>query len=205
MKKEAIFFKRQSVILKTNSFDHEGDRLCTFQNSLRRLRYFRCCRFLLFFRFLHLFSLFPRFLTLCKSCICRARRGHHNGRIHLQTLSRVLVVPLEGIRSYGGRTKADALHHFKPIIVQRFELPRFPAYVLPNMVSSRKSIAVSMVDRENNIEFIRSFVCVFEVSGKYFQLVFGYLHFIIEFVEDLCRFFVSSRARFDNMFVLAER
>ena len=25
MKKEAIFFKRQSVILKTNSFDHEGD------------------------------------------------------------------------------------------------------------------------------------------------------------------------------------
>lgn len=84
-------------------------------------------------------------------------------------------------------------------------MPRFPAYVLPNMVSSRKSIAVSMVDKENNIEFIRSFVCVFEVSGKYFQLVFGYLHFIIEFVEDFCRFFVSSLAQFDSMFVLAER
>lgn len=56
------------------------------------------------------------------------------------------------------------------------------------MVSSRKSIAVSMVDRENNIGFMRSFVCVFEVSGKYFQLVFGYLHFIIAFVEDFADF-----------------
>ena len=169
MKKEAIFFKRQSVILKTNSFDHEGDRLCTFQNSLRRLRYFCSCRFLLFFRLLHLFSLFPRFLTLCKSCICRARRGHHNGRIHLQNPSPVLVVPLEGIRSYGGRTKADALHHFYPIIVQRFELPRFPAYVLPNMVSSRKSIAVSMVDKENNIEFIRSLFAFLKSAANIFN------------------------------------
>lgn len=117
----------------------------TPRNSLRRFRYFRCCGFFLVFRFCHILPLLSSFLPLWKDCICRALSGHSNGRSKLKifpsSVPRVFVVPLEGIRPYGGRTKADALRHFKPITVEKFELSRFPAYLLPNMVrySSKNS------------------------------------------------------------------
>lgn len=145
MKKEAIFFKRQSVyIFKTNSFDHEEDRFVhIFETHFVDSVIFAAVGFFSSSGFCISFPCFPAFFHCGRTAsvgLWAAIRTKDTPAKRSPT--RVLVVPEEGIRPYGGRTKADALHHFQPITVQRFELPHFPAYVLPNMVSHRKTVAL---------------------------------------------------------------
>lgn len=202
MIKQAIFFKRQSDFLKTNSFKYEEDRFCThcrthFVDSV----IFAAVGFFSSSGFCISFPCFPAFFHCGRTAsvgLWAAIRTEDT--LPKSSLTRVLFVPLDGIRPCGGRTKR--MHYIISNQSQRKILnchvfpPTF--YQIWQATSRHVHYHFRRYGRqENNTNFYAAlFAFLKSAAGIFNNISLLLFAFHIEFLEDFLSSFMRSWARF---------